>query len=371
MTRKIQASYFFLCIYVFLLQNASSLESSNKETEFKVFNGQRLLKNITNLMSVNQEEDKITMIFAGDIMSDRGVGDTIKANKNNYNLPYHLIKSYLDEADIKVANLEAQITNSTKPKKRVVECESNGSGGHGSGGCCGFHCFFQTDDDVLDGIVDYAGFNVLLLENNHIEDYEGGREDTIVALDEHNTAWTDYNHPLKIENYKGCNLEFFNYEMVRRVNPLKDVKANMLSQLAKADQDSFKLVFIHAGEEYSHHETEEQREIAYAAIDSGAHIVLFGHPHVVLGQEVYKDRLIFWSLGNFVFDQFFNDRVNKFLMVRLELSSCKNISQVEKISGTINNSSQPHVTDTEILDYHYLLETNKPPTEKEVIINKN
>ena len=54
-------------------------------------------------------------------------------------------------------------------------------------------------------------------------------------------------------------------------------------------------------------------------IDAGADLVLGAHPHVVQDVERYNDRLIFYSLGNFVFDQVWEPNVRQGLVVNLDL----------------------------------------------------
>ena len=64
----------------------------------------------------------------------------------------------------------------------------------------------------------------------------------------------------------------------------------------------FVIVCLHHGEEYQDkHNDKDQTRFARHAIDSGADLVVGTHPHVLQGIEVYKNRLIFYSLGNFVF----------------------------------------------------------------------
>jgi poly-gamma-glutamate synthesis protein (capsule biosynthesis protein) len=58
---------------------------------------------------------------------------------------------------------------------------------------------------------------------------------------------------------------------------------------------------IHAGEEYSLRHNALQAEMAHAAIEAGANLIIGHHPHVPQGIEVYGGGLIFYSLGNFVF----------------------------------------------------------------------
>ncbi len=64
------------------------------------------------------------------------------------------------------------------------------------------------------------------------------------------------------------------------------------------------IVSIHHGTEYMTRPNQAQIAFAHAAIDAGATLVIGHHPHVVQPQEKYKGGLIFYSLGNFVFDQY-------------------------------------------------------------------
>lgn len=62
-------------------------------------------------------------------------------------------------------------------------------------------------------------------------------------------------------------------------------------------------VSIHTGWEYSTLILEHQKERAHAAIDAGADAVIMHGSHVLQGVEIYKDKFIFYNIGNFIFDQ--------------------------------------------------------------------
>lgn len=67
------------------------------------------------------------------------------------------------------------------------------------------------------------------------------------------------------------------------------------------------IVSMHHGIEYTAKPTPAQIEFAHTAIDCGATLVIGHHPHVIQPEERYKSGLIFYSLGNFVFDQYQRD----------------------------------------------------------------
>lgn len=60
---------------------------------------------------------------------------------------------------------------------------------------------------------------------------------------------------------------------------------------------------IHWGREYKTEPTTAQTELAHTLIDNGATMIVGGHSHILGKIEQYKGRYIFYSLGNFIFDQ--------------------------------------------------------------------
>ena len=69
--------------------------------------------------------------------------------------------------------------------------------------------------------------------------------------------------------------------------------------------------FTHWGAEYNENFTKTQQEQAHQIIDAGADVIFGSHPHVVEPMEEYKGKIIFYSLGNFVFDQLFSEKTSK------------------------------------------------------------
>jgi poly-gamma-glutamate synthesis protein (capsule biosynthesis protein) len=71
----------------------------------------------------------------------------------------------------------------------------------------------------------------------------------------------------------------------------------------------FLIVFTHWGTEYVPTQNNDQRAMARLAIDTGADLVVGAHPHVIQPNEVYRDKPIIYSLGNFIFDEMWSDDV--------------------------------------------------------------
>lgn len=64
----------------------------------------------------------------------------------------------------------------------------------------------------------------------------------------------------------------------------------------------FRIIYVHWGNEFIDYPYGDQKHFAHFMIDKGADMIIGMHPHVLQGFEIYKDRYIFYSLGNFVFN---------------------------------------------------------------------
>ena len=94
------------------------------------------------------------------------------------------------------------------------------------------------------------------------------------------------------------------------------------------------IVYAHWGEEYSSTSSEQVRA-AHAFIESGADAVIGSHPHVVQDLEYYLGKPIFYSLGNFIFDQWFSPEVMRGMGVRVVFNPPQN-PQFQVIDFEIN-----------------------------------
>ena len=109
------------------------------------------------------------------------------------------------------------------------------------------------------------------------------------------------------------------------------------------------IVSLHDGAEYLTRVAKETEEFAHAAIDAGATAVFGHHPHVPQRVEQYKDGWIFYSLGNFVFQQNTPANVRHSLIARLAFEG-KNLSRVEALPAYIENYARPRLgLDTEVV----------------------
>ncbi len=159
-----------------------------------------------------------------------------------------------------------------------------------------------------------AGFDVLSVANNHIGDFgEAGRKSTTHTLDSLGIAYGGLRtNPAAIFKRGSLTYGFCAFAPSGETLSIFDLKgaANIIRQLKQ--QCDIVLVSFHGGNEGTGNEhvpftneffnTEPRGNVhcfAHNAIDAGADLVFGNGPHVCRGMEIYKDRLIAYSLGNF------------------------------------------------------------------------
>ena len=179
-----------------------------------------------------------------------------------------------------------------------------------------------------------CGVDIASLANNHIMDYSGpALKDTIDALDsigvKHAGAGMTEKEAEQIVEYEvdGVTIAFFSWTDIVPDNfvafgdspGVVSARLNMEDACkrvreAKKTHDIV-IVAMHWGIEYEHYTTPSlQDEPAHQLVDAGADVILGNHPHVVQGIEFYKDALIAYAHGNFVFYQIYDDTHESYLM---------------------------------------------------------
>jgi gamma-polyglutamate biosynthesis protein CapA len=77
------------------------------------------------------------------------------------------------------------------------------------------------------------------------------------------------------------------------------------------------IVYAHWGNEYQSNSNLAIQTIAHKLIDAGADVIIGSHPHVVQESEIYNGKVIYYSLGNFIFDQYFMPETQQGLLVKM------------------------------------------------------
>ena len=246
-----------------------------------------------------QVKDTITVIGVGDIMMGSNYPDNAGLPPKEGQFLFQEVEEILKSADVTMGNLEGVLLNDGGTPKTCRDPKV---------------CYvFRSPEIYVQNLV-HAGFDVMSLANNHAGDFgEVGRKSSMASLESvgiHHAGQTTT--PFSIFEKEGVKYGFAAFAPNGGC-----VNINDLDQARKivAHLDSLSDVVIisfHGGAEgpqYQHVPRASELfhgenrgnvyQFAHTVIDAGADIV-FGHgPHVVRGIEVYKDRFVSYSLGNF------------------------------------------------------------------------
>jgi poly-gamma-glutamate synthesis protein (capsule biosynthesis protein) len=123
-------------------------------------------------------------------------------------------------------------------------------------------------------------------------------------------------------------------------NPYLDDVQRILADAGT--QSEYQVIYIHWGEEYQPHHSAKQEALAHALVSYGADAIVGHHPHVIQDIGSIEGVPVFYSLGNYVFDQYFDDAVSKGLALMMYIRN----HQLEfEIIPVATERSVPYVLD--------------------------
>lgn len=213
-------------------------------------------------------------------MIGRYAGDTITAEGAEY--PWKQITRFLSGTDYVVGNFEGTVCDQQDENPEEPPYE------------------FSFSFDAVSVLADHI--DVVSLANNHTDDFSGEcLESTQQALDELEVQWFgEYNSPVPIVNLQNKDLSvaligynYFQSEQTELINTIEQASI----------EGKMVIVYPHWGIEYETSSYSAQQELAQAMIAAGADLIIGSHPHVVQEFETVDSRPVFYSLGNFIFDQ--------------------------------------------------------------------
>ena len=239
----------------------------------------------------------INILIAADYSPKDRVADLL--NKDSYEEIFEQVKTYFDNADYTVVNLEAPIVSSpnAKPIKKAGPA-------------------LKCSEKVIKSLK-YLGVDCVTLANNHFRDYgEMGTLNTMKLCNEANIDYVGAGRNLEDAKkilYKDiCNKRFaiincceHEYSIASDdyagSNPISPIQQYYSILEARKNAD-YVIVITHGGIE--HHQLPSPRmvELYRFFIDAGADVVVNHHQHCYSGYEIYNGKPIFYGLGNFCFD---------------------------------------------------------------------
>lgn len=260
------------------------------------------------------------------LVGDLGLGRYITyvaRNKNDFSWSFSGVSDLLQQNDFNLANLESPIISNcpTGPLDTMIFC-----------GDPQFVPELSKNKFILN------------LANNHIFNYgQNGFTQTKDLLNQPNIGYFN-SQKSDTEFYQkeinGIKFGFLGFDLI--TYPRYDHQ-KILDLISKYDsQVDWLIVSIHWGNEYLPAVENWRVTLAHQMVDAGADLIHGHHPHVLQESESYQNKLIFYSLGNFIFDQNWSVPTSTSEIVILTLDKNKIIDQ-KTIPLQIKNNSRPEV----------------------------
>ena len=256
----------------------------------------------------------ITYVAGGEVIPARAVARKFRRTED-YTFPFHGVVDIFQNADFSSILLENSISGRPEP------CY----------GCM----WFVGDEDFIGGL-EYLGVDIVSMAGNHMGDGgEVGVGRTIEVLDEAGILHTgasalnqdDASKPVIVE-IDGTKFAFLGYDDVayyhwagdnhwgvarisaRLDSGVKTLLSNKIEEdinLAREEADFVIVLMSWGDQEYINFALDYQKEMGHALIDAGADLIVGSHQHWVNQIEFYEGKVIFYGVGNFVFDQTHTD----------------------------------------------------------------
>lgn len=292
----------------------------------------------------NSTDGEIIILAGGDVNMGRQTGQKILAGDIDY--PFINIAETLKSADITFVNLESQLA------ELGGETQSPTNEYRFAGPPAGAQSLAN------------AGVDIVSLANNHMWDYGKARlEETLSNLSKAGVVYVGANMDPsqvwapRVLEIRGKKIAFL--AMTNVLNGYENAGASqyvafqngprLVAEIQKIrDEVDWVLVSIHSGAEYVAQPSSALVQMCRDLIDAGADVILGHHPHVPQRIEIYNDKPIFYSLGNFAFWQPFDFWTQHSFLAKLKLTEPH---QVEYEIIPVKAGWQPSVlTDTKAIE---------------------
>lgn len=264
---------------------------------------------------------EVTFGLIGDINLGRYI-TYIARSKNDFSYSFAKFAPILQQNDFNLANLEGPIINDcpTGPLDTMIFC----------------------GDPQFIPELNKNKF-IFNLANNHILNYgQSGLDQTENLLSQQNIKFFNSHYPqteFYQQNIDGISFGFLGFDLV--TYPQFD-QSKIIKSIEKYNPlVDWLIISIHWGNEYQPQAESWRVKLAHLMIDAGADIIHGHHPHVLQNNELYKNKPIYYSLGNFIFDQNWSQPTSKSELVNLTVDK-NQIIDVTTVPFVIKNNSQPN-----------------------------
>ena len=252
-----------------------------------------------NMRSGYGDPDGLTIVFAGDVLLDRGVEPIIRRHGVEY--LFRDVSPVFHDADFTVVNLECPITDIDAPLMKKY--------------------IFRADDSCA-AALRKSGITHCAMANNHIMDQgQSGLADTYQNILDADLVPIGYGRndsvrllpailqkgDIKVAIFNDCAVRVENYDSpfdgpgianvpIAKVLPL-------VSDFHRQHPDFRIVIVLHWGVEFRQQPNPSQRMQASQLFAAGADLIVGHHPHVIQDIDTINGHIVYYSIGNFVFDQ--------------------------------------------------------------------
>lgn len=268
------------------LRSITQVVENNRTSVLANSNEERISENTTHLYMAFTEGAKIMensfgINFFGDLILDRGVEKRLSKNGTVLdNLDNHF-DFFLYGTDLNVFNLEGVVTK--KP------CEDHA-----------YVCFRHNGDLLFNFLRKYP-FDIATFQNNHIFDAgNAGIKDTKDFFAQIKTKLVGLDSACSKILIRESRISICAFDDSHERLSVEKAKALISNEKKEANRI---IVSIHWGREYSKEPSNRQIEVAKSLALAGADVIIGHHPHVVQKIDIINGSLVFYSLGDFLFDQ--------------------------------------------------------------------
>lgn len=283
--------FLFIAITILVMvkltkQMRSEQKEVSQSIEASQMEQQEIQESLPKVVIDTKKDIQITISAAGDCTFATDVnyasGPTFVAKYNEVQDPSYFLRnvqSIFANDDLTIVNFEGTLTNLTTRQDKEFA--------------------FRGDPEYVQ-ILTSGSVEAVNLANNHSRDYGmQSLEDTRAHLTEAGVTHFGYDQTA-IYEVKGVKIGLIGiYVLPDGLGRMQQLKEHI--QTVKEAGATITIVNFHWGIEREYYPNDVQKQLAHAAIDNGADLVIGEHPHVIQGIETYQGRKIVYSMGNFCF----------------------------------------------------------------------
>lgn len=254
------------------------------------------------ILGDQKQNQETTLMFAGDAMFGRAVYNQFHDNLTDAFLS---LGQDFFKGDVTILNLEGPMVENEfipdlNPDNLIMKFPP------------------QTKDTLK-----WLGINTVSLANNHTGNQGAPNlayTRQILADSQITTIGDPQNSTDLVKSFSNDNQKTISIIAVNAIANTPDLEGIIKEQ---KNNNNFVIIFPHWGGEYETSHNLAQQKLAHTWIDEGADMIIGSHPHVVQDAELYNKKPIFYSLGNFIFDQTFSQNTQRGLILKAKINDKK------------------------------------------------